>query len=581
MGKTERNNRVGEDITQLRKDVDNFHKRVGSLTRRGYSVLMPPGVTEIESNSAKKELSSRDGCAIGGASISANFGIFDDVRTTPVPVSGCGTKGKGYIPYGPNNSLPNVIFSSVASLPYTAAAIKYITDLTVGYGPAFMYPVSRYVNGTVKTDLIPYSDAGMMLRNRIREVREQLAEEKKQAGDGAAPDSSIRWADAIGGTGKKEPEPGTLDYELNILLKDYAEWERTNSELTAFIENNNLQLHYLKCMMDASHMDIFFPTVGLSIGRVGEEWDPKIVRIGHIPTLCARMEEMDERMRINYVYYSENWRTKPGEIPLDSAITAYPSLMPETMLAGLRSSVAKHRKSAVRRRPNWFCCPSYYPSMMKPYYPQPAWWSIYPSKVYEYATTLITDKAVERQNATMWGKMIFINNEYLRAMFDEQEADTLEKKEAIRNRIYASVNSLLQRRENNGKTICLDMFVGPDGKTMQKAVEIVDVPQMTNSTETKNLLEEVSSVIFFACAVHPALIGAVPGKSGSSGGTFQRELHLLKQSQVSPIQQLYIQYINFIRDFNRWDKKCKCVIQMPVLTTLDRNNTGIEDMNSK
>lgn len=581
MGKTDKKNRVGEDITQLRKDVDNFHKRVGSLTRRGYSVLMPPGVTEIESNSAKKELSSRNGCAIGGASISANFGIFDDVRATPVSVSGCGTKGKGYIPYGPNNSLPNVIFSNVASLPYTAAAIKYITDLTVGYGPAFMYPVSRYVNGTVKTDLIPYSDAGLMLRNRIREVREQLVEEKKQTGDGAVPDSSIRWEDAIGGAGKKDPEPGTLDYELNLLLKDYAEWERTNSELTAFIENNNLQLHYLKCMMDASHMDIFFPTVGLSIGRVGEEWDPKIVRIGHIPTLCARMEEMDERMRINYVYYSEDWRTKPGEIPLGSAITAYPSLMPETMLAGLRSSVAKHRKSAVRRRPTWFCCPSYYPSMMKPYYPQPAWWSIFPSKVYEYATTLITDKAVERQNATMWGKMIFINNEYLHAMFDEQEADTLEKKEAVRNRIYASVNSLLQRRENNGKTICLDMFVGPDGKTMQKAVEIVDVPQMTNSTETKNLLEEVSSVIFFACAVHPALIGAVPGKSGSSGGTFQRELHLLKQSQMSPIQQLYIQYINFIRDFNHWDKKCKCVIQMPVLTTLDRNNTGIEDMNSK
>lgn len=581
MGKTDKKNRVGEDITQLRKDVDNFHKRVGSLTRRGYSVLMPPGVTEIESNSAKKELSSRNGCAIGGASISANFGIFDDVRATPVSVSGCGTKGKGYIQYGPSNSLPNVIFSNVASLPYTAAAIKYITDLTVGYGPAFMYPVSRYVNGIVKTDLIPYSDAGLMLRNRIREVREQLAEEKKQTGDGAVPDSSIRWTDVIDGTGKKEPEPGTLDYEMNLLLKDYAEWERTNSELTAFIENNNLQLHYLKCMMDASHMDIFFPTVGLSIGRVGEEWDPKIVRIGHIPTLCARMEEMDERMRINYVYYSEDWRTKPGEIPLGSAITAYPSLMPETMLAGLRSSVAKHRKSAVRRRPTWFCCPSYYPSMMKPYYPQPAWWSIFPSKVYEYATTLITDKAVERQNATMWGKMIFINNEYLRAMFDEEEADTREKKEAVRNRIYASVNSLLQRRENNGKTICLDMFVGPDGKTMQKAVEIVDVPQMTNSTETKNLLEEVSSVIFFACAVHPALIGAVPGKSGSSGGTFQRELHLLKQSQMSPIQQLYIQYINFIRDFNHWDKKCKCVIQMPVLTTLDRNNTGIEDVNSK
>ena len=64
------------------------------------------------------------------------------------------------------------------------------------------------------------------------------------------------------------------------------------------------------------------------------------------------------------------------------------------------------------------------------------------------------------------------------------ERISTEAKQAVRDSIYKKVNEFLQRRENNGKTICLDSFA-PDGKTMQHAVEIVDVPQLTNSRDLK------------------------------------------------------------------------------------------------
>lgn len=563
-----------------RREIQEFEQKVKSLKERGFSVLAPAHVTEISNPVTSEAKLSKDSGMIGGAGIQRTFGLFDEAQSHPQPVEGAGTKDLGFIPWGTGNMLPNLIFNLVVSLPYTASAIKYIIDLTVGYGPSLMYPCVRYSNGSVQDELVPYNNAGVLIMNRIREVRALMAKEGEGSGGNASSGKTISWQQATGVEPEDEPEVGTLAYELKQLLADYKEWERTKAEVDTFVENNNLLLHYMKCMTDDAHMDIYFPTVGLSIGRVGEEWDPKIVKIGHLPAVCTRMEEMDEKLRINYVYYSEKWRQDATAKLEAKDVVAYPTLMPENMLPELRRQVRKNQTASLRRRPTWFCCPNYYPSMLKPYYPQPAWWSIFPSKVYEYASTLITDKAVARQNATMWGKMIFIHNDYMRAMFVEKDATTPEEMEAVRNQIFADVNSFLQRRENNGKTIMLDMFTDQAGR-VYRAIEIVDVPQVASGADTKDELEEISSIIFFAIGVHPALIGAVPGKSGSSGGTFQRELHLLKQSQVSPRQRIYLRWLQNIHVFNKWDKKGVWVVREPVLTTLDRNKTGIEESDSK
>lgn len=570
----------GGATRQSRTEVNAFDNRVKTLLERGFSVLAPAHVTEISMEGSSSESRLGSGGMIGGGAIQQTFSLFDEAQSHPMPVENAGTKGLGYIPWGPGNKLPNLIYSLVASLPYTAAAIKYIADLTVGGGPALMYRWARYVGGSVKEELIPYENAGVLISNRMREVRDQLTE-RNQNNPPDASGRTVKWSQAIGAEPTDEPESGTLEFEVKQLKEDYATWTSTMKEYEKFMEDNDLGLHYLKCMTDDTHMDIYFPTIGLSVGRAQEAWNPKIVRIGHLPAVCTRMEEMDERLHVNNVYYSERWRADATVKLQAQEITSYPALMPENRLSDLRSIVRKNQNSSTRRRPTWFCCPTYYPSLFRPYYPQPAWWSIFPSKAYEYASTLITDKATMRQNSTMWGKMIFINNEYLQAMFSDAGADTQEEKEAIRNRIYNNVNSFLMKRENSGKTICLDSFLSNDGKTLMNAVEIIDVPQVSSSKDLKDELEEISSIIFFAIGVHPALIGAVPGKSSSTGGTFQREIQLLKQNQVSPRQRIYLKWLQNIHAFNRWDKHGVWVIKQQVLTTLDRNPSGTEDTESR
>lgn len=583
-----------------RNQIAEFQSIVEKKVSSGYSCLglSLPQVSDIPMASQEDMRSALAGVSSefpGGKSAHRSFGMFDSKQSSPSLVEGVGTPGYGYIPWGPNNDLPNQIYSLVADQPYTAAAIKFLIDLTVGRGPKLMYKWARYAGGTVTEELIPYEHAGVLLRNRLRELKLQLAQQKsneesvkEEEGSQESSKGTIGWNEAVLMTegmdscpkDEKHPEdePGTLEYEIRTLENDYKEWERVMPEHKRFTSENNLTLHFLECMTDYMHMDIYFPRIGFEIGTSGS-WNPKIRVVDRVPDVCARQEQMDERLRVNYVYYSEKWRQDATAELSSRDIVAYPAVQNKFMLNGWKNIVKKHQRSRLKDRPIWVACPIKYPSMQNPYYPRPAWWSIFPSMVYEYARTLIIDKAIARNNATMWSKIIFIDQEYLSRIFDIRGADTPEEQQKVRNEIYDRVNRLLQRKENNGKTLLMDKYVGPNGKDVQYSIEIVDVPQPSSGAETKDELEEISSIIFFASGVHPALIGATPGKSGSTGGTFQRELMLIKQNLLDPARSLYLKFLQNIYDFNGWDSDhAVWKVSDLVLTTLDRSKTGTEEV---
>lgn len=581
-----------------RQKIADFQKEVEKKVSGGYACLglSMPHVTDIPLGAKEDKRSALAGSNSefpGGKSAHRSFGMFDSKQSNPIPVEHAGTPGFGYIPWGPQNDLPNQIYNLAANLPYTAAAVKFLVDLTVGRGPKLMYKAARYAGGTVSEEMIPYEHAGTFILGRLRDLKKQLEERdaskpKDEEGEGESSQQSatmqirtIEWEDVVNPKTcveeeHPEDEPGTIEFEIKQLKNDYEEWERTMPEYEQFKEDNNLTLHFLECMTDYWHMDMYLPTVGFTVGR-SNGWNPKIKYVDRVPDVCGRLEQMDSNLRINHVYYSERWR-KDATAELDAReIVAYPAVQNKTMLGGWKNIVARNQRTRLKDRPAWVACPIRYPSP-NPYYPRAAWWSIFSSMVYNYANTLVIDKAIARQNSTMWSKIIFIDQDYLARIFDLQGAETPEEQEKIRNDIYNRVNNLLQQKENNGKTLLMDKYMGPDGKTVQYSIEIVDVPQPASGAETKDELEEISSIIFFAFGVHPALIGAVPGKSGSTGGTYQRELILIKQNLLDPARSLYLKFLQNIASFNGWDKHAVWKISDLVLTTLDRSKTGTEEV---
>ena len=161
-------------------------------------------------------------------------------------------------------------------------------------------------------------------------------------------------------------------------------------------------------------------------------------------------------------------------------------------------------------------------------------------------------------------------------LYFQAKADTPAAKGEIFNKLRNQINSFLEDRENTGKPLVAYTFVGQDGKVYEswKIVEIEANNKQTAEANQKELAE-ISSVVFFAFGLDSRLVGNSPGDVASSGGTDLRERFLLKQVQMSPMQQLMLLPLYLIKYYNKYDEHLEWEIPREVLTTLDNSKTGI------
>ena len=213
-----------------------------------------------------------------------------------------------------------------------------------------------------------------------------------------------------------------------------------------------------------------------------------------------------------------------------------------------------------------------------PYYPVPAWYSVFSGDVYTYASLLIADRKKRRDNANVIGRILYLNDSYLQRLYMQRGCDTDEKKKKLFNEVISSINNFLKNRENMGEPLLAYTFTDADGK-IYKSWEIVEV-QENNASQAeanKEELAEISSIILFAWGVDSQLIGNTPGTTTRSGGTDLRERYLLKQINMSTMQSLVMNSLNVVSTRNQWDPHLSWQIKKEVLTTLDNSKTGLTE----
>jgi len=601
MGKKGKNSgKGGSGITIHRpKTEKEFRELHNSLLAKRYmaiDMLKPGRVKDISlalgdaANAEAKDMAADMGCgAWSSGPLSRVAWSFDGRDNTVQSVSGPDGNplGLGYVKWGAANNIPSVIPALAWSSPYTAAPLRYIADLISGLGVRLMY---RFPDG----ELVPYKDAGERLRDRVDELEEKEA---------PTLDETLGLTDGVV-TGEPDRKPGKESNALKRAREALQAWERVwygedepdspeegeGKEPTythipgakEFLEDNNLDLHLSQCMQDHTCLDIHFPTVGLQRGRKGK-WNPRVVQVGMLPSHSTRLEKMNENRHINHCYFSDQWRTLGigGTRTVGTAETLkvkmYDAVMPQHLLSDLRYIVDSNQKTRIKNRPTWVVCPTFYPSLNKTYYPQPAWWSVFTSKAFDFSATILYDKYKARENSTSWGKIIYISLDYLDMVcHDMGIAGDKDKIDKYIDNLDQSIEDFLQQRENNGKMMRQFMWEGKDGK-QQKNVEVVDVVETVREAAQagKDELELATSPIFLALGIDPRLVG-VPMVKTSNGGTAVRELHLLKQQQLNIHQRLYLNFLNTaVCAFNGWTEgNAEFHIVQQTLTTLDNSKTG-------
>lgn len=617
--------------------------------------------------------------------IAAAGGITGTAVAIPVPAdkngNEIGTPGKGYIPWGANNNLPNIVALVNSQLVYTALCVKFNIDVLCGLGvePIFHYHSS--VGCNENEDELSYKHAGSYLQTRLLRTRKELFNMLKDytsvgseealppvtpgaitpnseeiriappkfspaqqpdtndADDSDEENNNTQQLDvdklhAADGLGYKRYADDVLDdiirsynAQISRLEKQYKTWGRTNAKIQQFERDNNQARFAHDVATDLVQFNIAFVEVQLSQDATRQknaaQWRPVITGLRWRDALSCRKEEYDENGISRYIYVSNQWLDPthtalqvPGtpESEGQYAIAAIPALDPQAPLADLTAkirayrSAAAHAQDALRNymtehpdatadedkqlatllanaayyenpanRPTRFILPVEYRTSGRFYYPQPAYWSIY-KDIYKYAANIIHDRAIRKQNENMFSYVLYVHQQYLTQLTNQLDAQKTEKeKQAYKQAEINKIKNFLANKQNNGSTLAACTFSGPDGKDHDAfRVERINFANSKQNAEADSTeITDLSSLICFACEVHPDLIGATPGGASSSGGTYQREMLLINQAKKANLQQIMLAPYALLRDFNGLDKNLSHKIKQKTLTTLDASKTGM------
>ena len=515
-----------------------------------------------------------------------------------------------YITWGAGNNLPNVVSLFCSLSPYTAAALKFNIDLITGMGPKPMYQYSQYVGGNLLNKQISYEYAGTLLKGWKIDLLRQINDLKNASVPSAAvlqQPSTITTTDRVlGGSATEEVSEyeQALRDRLAEVEHDLEVWEQTMKELCGdpdantveeqigFLGHNNLLQTFQQLYADMLQYNICFPEIELQQTYIdpqtGHEvksfkWNPKAVGIKWRNAKTMRLEQMSDQNLIRYVYISNQWLSSPEQTVItkdsDFKIDAMPALNPQSPSSDLERLARDTRTANVgkKRRPTHVVLPVRYNEYGHPYYPIPAWYSVFSGDVYTYASLLISDRKKRRDNANVIGRILYVNDDYVQRLYIQRHLDTPEdRRKFFNDEIVKPINDFLKNRDHMGEPMLAYTFKDADGK-VYKSWEIVEVVDNDKSMAEANKeeLAEISSIILFAWGVDSQLIGNTPGTTTRSGGTDLRERYLLKQVNTALMQRLVLNVMDVITTRNRWDPHLTWTIQREVLTTLDNSKTGV------
>ena len=526
-------------------------------------------MTGAEGNAARREVS-----AVFGSSGGEN-------KAKP---EGVGTPDLGFMEWGLGNRLPNLVYLLSKMSPFPAAGVDFVKKILVGRGPSPKYHYTQYVGGNITEKSISYASAGTLLRGQIADLKakeKQMSESENQTSRSVnqSSESNNQLSQLANNSESEDSE------EMKSLKAALKEWKRTNEEMQAFVDNNDLHKTYLEMAGDMSLMSQCFCELQLNQRQLDEngrpvptsQWNPKIVGIKPRSVFTTRLERMDSQYRINYAYLSNQWLDSTQTLTeSDRRIAAVPYLAADTAVADLNRHVREARQQRVSRknRPTRFIMSPR--DFGGPYYADALWHSIFAGSIFEYAFTIVDDRLTRKRNSNIIGRVIYIHQEYLKQLYTQQGENKSKTMAQIQQEVFTDINRWLSNPDNAGQALISAVFTGLDGKE-HKAWEIVEIESKANSQAQaeKTELQEISSIIFFAMGLDSKLIGNTPGDATSSGGTDLRERFLVKQIQFAPLQQLMLRPLEVISKFNGWDPHLVWQIDRQVLTTLDNSKTGV------
>jgi hypothetical protein len=298
----------------------------------------------------------------------------------------------------------------------------------------------------------------------------------------------------------------------------------------------------------------------------------KIATFSRDDVTRTRFSKMDDRGRINHVWYSAEWNKVRGET--DKQVFKKPHLNPNNPYRDLRNRIEGGDRNVE------FALSFSHPGWDELYYPVPLWMSVL--KWIKIAQAVPEMKAAMYENSMRLKYIVIIQDTYWPRAFEGWKKLTHDEKEKIRNKVYDEIDEHLVGSENAGKAIFTNGYRDRDGKIWAD-IEIKPVEDSTRSGDYLPDSASANTEIAIALLWNLAMQGGNQKDGpyqGDKGGSTVREAGLSQTILREVERQAVCSVMNVVKYYNGWNKKypkLKWVIPATVLTTLDTGH-GSKDI---
>lgn len=189
---------------------------------------------------------------------------------------------------------------------------------------------------------------------------------------------------------------------------------------------------------------------------------------------------------------------------------------------------------------------------------------------------MFSRRATMMENSSMFKYIIHIDEEYIQYEQTRRNAQTDDDREKVFNDLMDDISSFIKDPKNNGKTLISISKTINGQKVKWVEIELIENPM--KGSDVKEDIAEIANVMLFAMGIHPQTVGAIPGKDKMASGTEARELNTLQQLYLFGMKKMILYPLEVMKAFNELDPHLKFDIPVHILTTLDKNKQGVEEM---
>lgn len=133
-----------------------------------------------------------------------------------------------------------------------------------------------------------------------------------------------------------------------------------------------------------------------------------------------------------------------------------------------------------------------------------------------------------------------------------------------------SFTDIMSGVANSGNSLVTAMITKPEWNKEYSMWKITPIESKLGKGEFMEEMKEASLAKMQAVGLHPALIGTMPNNGMGGAGSNIREAYNLNAILTKPKQDLLLEPLYLVRDFNGWDPEMEFMIQNPFMTTLDK-----------